>query len=164
MTAFGEFGMEAADIAEAAVTGSAAEMEGVGATAEVANDITEAAWGVGEAGVGNEHVTRLPIPIGHGHQLVINPEGWKKLLHHPAAVDAITKRAEAIASAANGLAVGRGKDRPLYSVKVQNRTDTTRARALIKPANMAAVRDNQMNQTLLKAADSFPSDPKPDME
>lgn len=96
--------------------------------------------------------------LGNGMALTLDPEQFRQLLHSPIAVDAIRERAALVAAQANATKQERGA---VYDVVVQNRPETTRARAFARPANMPAVVDDRKHSTLLKAAAIVPSDPKP---
>lgn len=124
-------------------------------------------WGSGEMpfveGGATEHITSGRIDLGNGHSLELHPDAIRALLHSPEAVAGIRARANAIAKSANEMSkhVGRvGRPDPEYVVEVQNDPRDTRARAKVRPGNVAAVIDNAENQTLLKALDAHPSDPK----
>lgn len=109
--------------------------------------------------------------LGDGHFLKIDPSAWRALLHHPAVVEAIVQRANQIRDTANGMvamdprAVERLTEQEPgdpYKVTLQNRPDTTRPRAKVKPATMLGQLDEAHNSTLWKAAMEHPSDPIPE--
>ncbi|MEC4763796.1 hypothetical protein VT930_11845 [Mycobacterium sherrisii] len=110
--------------------------------------------------------------LGGGHFLRVNEEAWRALLHHPTVVAAITARANAIADQANSNV---GMDPraiehlspdgdPAYVVTVQNRSNTSRARARVRtnPDNMLGVVDDAHHSTLFQAMLAHPSDPIPE--
>jgi hypothetical protein len=129
------------------------------------------AWGDGDAGpVDPSESESLPnggdINLGNGHRFVLDNAVWRSLTHHPAVVAAITARANEIADAANSMVNldARTKKRldngqPAYVVSVQNRGDTTRARAKVKASGLLGLVDDAANATLWKAMLGFPSDP-----
>jgi hypothetical protein len=121
-------------------------------------------WGE-PGGVGEDE--RLPgsVDLGNGNRLVFNATAFKKLLHSPAAVNAVTQRASEICAAANAMVAldartieRLGDGQPAYKVTVQNNPDTTRARARVLPAGILGAVDDAHNATLLKAVDAHPSD------
>ncbi len=128
--------------------------------------------GWGEADVVSEQDGAEDAPhgsMGDGHFIRIDEDAWRALLHVPQVVDAITQRAQDICDAANSLvamdprAVERlGQGEEAYKVTVQNRVDTTRARARVKAANLLGIIDDAHNSTLLKAMLTAPSDPIPE--
>lgn len=112
--------------------------------------------------------------LGGGHFLRVNEEAWRALLHHPSVVAAITARANAICNQANAN-VGmdpRAVERlapngdAAYVVTVQNRSNTSRARARVRtnPDNMLGVLDDAHHSTLFNAMLAHPSDPIPEGE
>lgn len=96
--------------------------------------------------------------IGDGHYMFLPDQLFKDILHSTQVVDAITARAVAVRNACMAMAYVPGAE---YEVIVQNWPDSTRARAFVRPANYAAVRDDARNSTMLKAAATVPNDPKP---
>jgi hypothetical protein len=126
-----------------------------------------AAWGESGAVDEGEHHVAGEVDLGNGSKLVFNPAAFKRLLHSAHAVHAITKRANEICEAANGMVgldartVERlGDGQPLYKVEVENDPSTTRARARVLPNNFAGALDQAHFLTLLKSQDAHPSDPR----
>lgn len=128
-------------------------------------------WGEGES-VGDDEDSDLPngghIYLGDGHRLELNKDRFIELLHTQAVVDAISTRAKDMTEEANSLVamdpraverLSNGED--AYKFSVQNRSDTTRARARVYPANILGALDNFHHGTLDKVREVFPSDPIP---
>ncbi|OBI53590.1 hypothetical protein [Mycobacterium sp. E787] len=141
------------------------EALGVGTGGEGTFGEQVAGWGLAEGptNIGDETIPR-DIDLGHGHSMTFNTDTMRALLHHPAVVAAITQRAQNICDEANSLAehIGRpGREAPRYDALIQNRSDSTRARARVYPANYQALLDTAKNSTLLKATMAYPSDPIP---
>lgn len=128
------------------------------------------AWGEGDTlseGAGESLPNGGVTKFGSG-LIKIDEQKWQELLHHPMVVGAVMARAADIADAANSMAnvdekqIGRyGGAQAPYKVTLQNRSDTTRARARVKPATEAGYQDNARNNTLVRAMLMFPSDPRP---
>lgn len=145
----------------AEVVGGAAEGAAAGEAAAGAGEA--GAWGEeAAAGEGEGERFTQKTDLGHGNHLDLDPAMWQALLHDPAVVAAITDRANAMCAAANSMAVTPGAQ---YVVTVQNRSNTTRARARVRPGGddpYKAMVDDAVHSTLLKVMDQYPSDPKPE--
>jgi hypothetical protein len=122
-----------------------------------------AGWGEAEAaGEGTGEDVPGSIDLGNGHRMTINAEVWRKLLHSAPAVEGIVNRANSMCADANSIGkVGRGKHGPLYEVSLQNRSNTTRARARVRPIDYWGMLDDAQNNTLLTVMANYPSDPIP---
>jgi hypothetical protein len=96
--------------------------------------------------------------LGGGIYLRINREWFRKLMHTPEITAEVDRRCEAIATAANGIAVKEGAE---YVYQVSNNENNIRARGRVKPGNEAARIDDDLNSTLLKALGTVGSDPLP---
>lgn len=126
------------------------------------------AWGDGDSASGGGASVPAELDLGDGHSMSLNPEVFRRLLHRPEVVAAITARAHGVADAANSLAVhiGRpGRPAPKYGVRVQDDPESARARAQVYPANYQAVLDDQRSATMLKALHMSPgelSEPRAD--
>jgi hypothetical protein len=110
--------------------------------------------------------------LGNGHRIELSAAEWSALLHHPVVVEAITQRAADIADAANGQvvldprAVARivaddGGNDVAYTVTVQNRSGTTRARARARTAGLLGMINEKHHAALNAAMLTYPSDPIP---
>jgi hypothetical protein len=124
---------------------------GAEAGAESAAEGSAAAEEEGAEAPGGEH------NLGNGNSMHFSPEQFKALLHSSAAVAAILDRGQKCAEIANGMAITKGAK---YAVSLQNKPDTSRARAAVYAANFKAVVDELNHSTLLKAAAQTGSDPK----
>jgi len=147
--------LEAAGGTAAAAGGAAAAEGATVASASVAGE-SAAASRLSQAAelAGN-------IPLGeNGDQgpasMQISPADIHRILHSPAAVAAVSARAQKCAGLANAMAVTRDAE---YDVVIQNRGDTTRCRATVIAKNFMAVVDDAHHSTLLKAAAQTGSDP-----
>lgn len=98
--------------------------------------------------------------LGDGNYIWFSDEQFRALLHSDAVVKAITARADGVCNECNNT---KKKKRAEYEVIVQNLppSESTRARAFVRPANVAARYDDAVNSTMLKAAANAPNDPKP---
>lgn len=120
-----------------------------------------AGYAVGEAMQGDDAENEpggQAVSLDNGHYIEFSERQFKDLLHDPLVVDAITGRANVVCSLCNQMAIVPDAQ---YEVIVQNWPNSTRARAFVRPANYAAMRDDAMYSTMLKAASSVPSDPRP---
>jgi hypothetical protein len=141
-------GATAASAAGAATAGTAA---GAGESAMASRLARGAISASGKIDLG-------PGEGGQNNAMQISKEDVKRILHSSAAVSAVTARAEEVCRQANAQAITREAE---YEVVVQNRGDTTRCRAIVRPANYYAIVDDHYHSTLLKAAAQAGSDAIP---
>lgn len=125
-----------------------------GAEGLSASEVGVAAKGASELG---DDIPSGSIDLGGGNALTINYEQMMQIMHMPQVVQAITERAQGVCDECNATKVIQEAE---YEVIVQNRSDTTRARAFVRPANAAAHNDDARNSTMLKAAANAPNDPR----
>lgn len=116
----------------------------------------EGAGEVAESGIADDISGELDL--GHGHKMHFSNEQFREVLHSESVVEGISNIASRVTDICNSTKV---KKRAIYEFIVQNSSDSTRARAFVRPANADAFYDDAVNSTMLKAAAQVPSDPKP---
>lgn len=118
----------------------------------------EAGAEAGAAEAGSEGIPSGAFDIGNGHKMMFSDEQFHALLHSEMVVEAIKARADGVTAECNAT---RRKKGAKYETLIQNRPETTRARAFTRPANADAHYDDARHSTMLKAAANAPNDPKP---
>lgn len=119
---------------------------------------TTAEWG-GDMEAGDPGGESMPSGVqdlGDGLFLRVPESVIRDLLRDPAAITAITHRAQAVVDIANDTHITEGAR---YEAKLVDNPGYKRPVVFVKPANFKAVVDEQYHSTLLAAALQVGSDP-----